>query len=398
MRITGRKKFGTRTAANPPSNVTVLHVITDLGGGGAEAMLARLVIADQQRGSAKNVVVTLLDGGIHVRTLREAGIEVHGLGLDRFSRFPFALVKLVAIIRQLRPKLVMTWLYHADLLGTLAAVASGLGVGRVIWNIRCSNLDFSHYAYTTRLIVKLLAWASPLPKLVATNSLEGRRAHEKLGYRPRNWILLPNGLDTREYRPDKLDRLDVRSELEFNKETFAVGMIARADPQKDHDTFLAAATAVRSKFPHVRFVLVGRDTHRFSGSDHVISLGERRDVPRLLRGLDLVVLSSAYGEGTPNIIAEAMATGIPCIATDVGDSAFLVGSWGIVVPPKKPKELAAAIETLVQENSERRGVRCREGREAIHQGHNIDRTVRIYREIRDAFLQNREAPQADLAA
>ena len=180
----------------------VLHVITDLDRGGAEAMLTRLVMADQSRGLARNVVVSLLDGGAHAAKLRDAGIEVHSLSLDRFSRLPGAFIRLVLLIRRIRPSLVMTWLYHADLIGTLAAMVSGIGAERVIWNLRCSNIDFDQYAYTTRWIVKILTWLSPLPKLVSVNSRAGQRVHEVLGYRPRHWMLLPNGLDLDEYRPD----------------------------------------------------------------------------------------------------------------------------------------------------------------------------------------------------
>jgi hypothetical protein len=137
------------------------------------------------------VVVSLLDGGAHACKLRGAGIEVHSLGLDRFSRLPGAFIKLVRLIRHVRPSLIMTWLYHADLIGTLATMVSGVGVKRLIWNLRCSNIDLNGYSWTTRWTVKLLTWLSPLPRLVSVNSRAGQRAHEALGYRPRDWMLLP---------------------------------------------------------------------------------------------------------------------------------------------------------------------------------------------------------------
>ena len=344
---------------------TVLHVITGLDTGGAEAMLVRLVVAAELRGSVKNVVVSLLDGGSHANKLREAGIEVHSLGLDRLSRFPGAFTKLVRLMRQVRPDLLMTWLYHADLVGTLAAMVSGIGMKRVIWNLRCSNIDFARHAWTTRCAVKILSWLSPLPRLVSVNSKAGRRAHEALGYRPRGWVLLPNGLDLDEYRPDGRDRVLVRSELGLDATTFAVGVIARADPQKDHATLLEAAKLVSARCPHIRFVLVGRNTDRLPPLDRVMALGERHDIPRLLRGLDAVVLSSAYGEGTPNVLAEAMATGVPCVTTDVGDAAVLVEDSGLIISPRNPDELAGAIETLVVEAEQARSLRGRRARETI---------------------------------
>jgi glycosyltransferase involved in cell wall biosynthesis len=344
-------------------------------------MLVRLVLADQDSGLMRNVVVSLLDGGVHITKLRDAGIEVYSLGLDRFSRLPVGFLRLVLLMRRIRPDVVMTWLYHADLLGILAAVASGLGAGRVIWNLRCSNIDFDKYAYTTRWIVKILTWLSPLPKAVTANSRAGQRVHEALGYRPRYWAFLPNGVDLDEYRPNERDRIQVRNELGLDATTFAVGMIARFDPQKDHATFLAAAKMVATRWPDVRFVLVGRNTNELPAIDRVLALGERPDVPRLLRGLDLVVLSSAYGEGSPNVLTEAMATGVFCITTDVGDAAALVKDSGVVVPPQNAEALATAMGTLLSEACEARARRGQRARETIRREWSIERTTELYHEL-----------------
>jgi len=349
-------------------------------------MLVRLVVAAQQRGSVNNVVVSLLDGGPHVTRLREAGIEVHSLGLDRFTHLPRALIKLVRLMRQIRPDLVMTWLYHADLIGTLAAIMSGVGVRRVIWNVRCSNLDFTRCPWTTRRVVSVLSWLSPLPRLVSVNSKAGRRAHETLGYRPQGWMLLPNGLDLEEYRPDGRDRVLVRSELGLDATTFAVGVIARADPQKDHATLLEAAKLVSARCPHIRFVLVGRNTDGLPRLDRVMALGERPDIPRLLRGMDVVVLSSAYGEGTPNVLAEAMATGVPCVTTDVGDAAVLVEDSGLIISPRNPEELAGAIETLVSEAEQARSLRGQRARETILRWHSLEHATTKYDELCNIVL------------
>ena len=389
--LTRREHYGWDTeeaAVSTGESGTVLHVITGLDRGGAEAMLVRLVVAAQLRGSVKNVVVSLLDGGAHASKLREAGIEVHSLGLDRFTRLPGAFIKLVRLMRQVRPDLIMTWLYHADLVGTLAAMVSGIGVRRVIWNLRCS---FAHYGWTTRCIVKILSWLSPLPRLVSVNSKAGRRAHETLGYRPRGWMLLPNGLDLDEYRPDGRDRVLVRSELGLDATTFAVGVIARADPQKDHATLLEAAKLVSARCPHIRFVLVGRNTDRLPPLDRVMALGERPDIPRLLRGMDVVVLSSAYGEGTPNVLAEAMATGVPCVTTDVGDAAVLVEDSGLIISPRNPEELAGAIETLVFEAEQARSLRGQRARETILRWHSLEHAATKYHELCNVVLHPESA-------
>jgi glycosyltransferase involved in cell wall biosynthesis len=357
----------------------VLHVITGLGSGGAEQMLTRLVLAN--RAYFRQVVVSLLDGGVYVDKLRTAGVEVHTLNLNGFHRLLTALLRLVLITRKLRPDVMMTWLYHADFLGTLAAIASGLGSRRVIWNIRCSNIDFGHHARTTRWIVWILSRLSMLPRAVSANSGAGKRAHHALGYRPRRWAVLPNGLDLKEYRPNKEDRIEVRTELGIDLDHLAVGMVARLDPQKDHANFLAAAEIVASRYPEARFILVGRGTNTLPARDRILALGERKDVPRLLRGLDVLVLSSAYGEGFPNVLAEAMATGIPCVATNVGDTAAIVEEFGIVVAPRDPQALAAAIANLLSEPPEARSLRGNRARRKIETTYSMQRASEAYRQL-----------------
>lgn len=345
---------------------TVLHVITGLGSGGAERMLTRVVLADHGPNAPRQVVISLMDDGMHGVTLRTNGVELHCLHMRRRLSFLALLPHLVAIMREVRPNVIMTWLYHADLLGTLGASMAGLGMRRVVWNLRCSDIDFTHYAISTRLIVQALARLSRRPWAVATNSLAGRHVHEAMGYAPRRWVHLPNGFDLDEWRPDDVDRAAVRMELGLEPTHCVIGLVARVDPQKDHSTFLAAAEQLASKRPETYFVLIGRGTKELivpaTLTNRVLALGERCDVPRLLRGLDLLALSS-IGEGFSNVIGEAMATGLPCVVTDVGDAALIVADKGKVVPARDPRAMAAALADLVAAGPEQRahiGARARD--------------------------------------
>ena len=364
--------------------ITVLHVITSLGSGGAERMLTKIVSANHGPDAPRQVVVSLMDQGIYGAVLNAAGIEVRCLGMRRRRLSPRALLQLAVLMRRLNPDVVMSWLYHADLMATLAALVAGISMKRLVWNLRCSDIDFARYAQTTRWTVSLLIRLSRLPAAIAVNSDAGRRAHVALGYRPNRWIYIPNGFDLEEWRPDPVDRALVRSELGFKDQTVAMGMVARADPQKDHPTLLAAAERLVTSYQHVEFVLIGKDTEYIplpeSLRERIHPLGQRGDVPKLLRGLDILVLSSAYGEGFPNVVGEAMATGLPCVVTDVGDSAHLVGETGWVVPPRSPDALAQAISELLAESS---GVRAKRGEMARHwiqANYSIDRVKALYRE------------------
>ena len=330
--------------------ITVLHVITGLGSGGAERMLTRLAVARARRTEERHVVVSLMDDGVYGGTLRAAGVTLHCLGMVRALPSPLALVRLIAIIRREHPTLVMTWLYHADLLGSLAAWAAG--VRRVVWNLRCSDMDFSRYSRATRWVVAVLARLSAFPVAVAANSQAGRRAHEVLGYRPRRWVYLPNGFDLTEWYPDAADRPAVRAELGLSADDVVLLHVARVDPQKDHQTFAAAAVRVAASCPQVRFVLVGRGTESLAVPPGLagrwLTLGERRDIPRLMRMADFLVSSSAYGEGFPNVLGEAMASGLPCVATDSGDAADIIGNTGHVVPRGNAAALAKAVAELIR--------------------------------------------------
>ncbi|TVR84601.1 MAG: glycosyltransferase, partial [Rhodospirillales bacterium] len=330
-------------------------------------------------------VVSLMDDGNYGRELRAAGVALHCLNLHQPTFSPGAALGLAGIIRRYRPDTLMTWLYHADLMGTLCAMLAGVSPRRVAWNLRCSDMDFDSYAPTTRRAVRMLARMSAWPGIIAVNSEAGKRHHKALGYRPRAWAYLPNGLDTNEWRPDPGDRARVRRELDVSDGDVLIGMVARRDPQKDHATFLDACARLAADHPNVRVLMVGRGTSELSLPDElharVTALEFRTDVPRLMRGLDLHVLSSAYGEGFPNVVAEAMASEVPCVVTDVGDAAMLAANHGLVVPPRDPAALARAMLALLTEGEQQRQQRGRVARTYIVENFQIDKALERYRTV-----------------
>jgi len=329
---------------------TIVHVITDAGAGGAERMLLRLVTRSTRY---RHVVVSLTRGGALMPALDDAGIAVFELGMRRGIPSPGAIFRLAGIIRRERPALVQTWLYHADLIGLLAARLAGFRL--LAWNLRCSNMALGRYRWTTRLVVRALAALSAQPAAVMANSHAGQRWHETLGYRARQWIFVPNGIDTAEFHPDAEARARWRRQLGAADDAVVIGMVARRDPMKDHETALAAAAATARVNRKVVFVFAGDGvTPDNPAIAHLATavgapvhlLGECREIAGLTASFDIAVLSSAFGEGFPNVVAEAMATGVPCVVTDVGDAAPIVGDTGRVVPPRSPDALAQALVAL----------------------------------------------------
>ena len=345
--------------SDPKRPIRIVHLITDLDVGGAEAMLARL-LAEVDRGRVDSAVISLGDKGQIGARIEQLGIKVSALGLTPGSATPIALLRLVRLVRRHRPDIIQTWLYHADFAGTLASVLTRVPV---VWNLRCAELDYRDHPRSLPLLLKALAFLSRRPAAIVCNATSGRRAHEALGYTPRRWELIPNGFDVDAFRPEPQARVELRRELGLSPEAAIVGLLARFHPMKDHDTFLRAAADVSSRRPDVHFVAAGRtiagnvaleETIRQLGlGARVHLLPERGDAARFLAACDIVV-SSSYGEAFPNVIGEAMACGIPCVATDVGDTADIVGDAGVLVPPRDPRALAEGVFGILQLDAESR--------------------------------------------
>ncbi len=321
--------------------IKVLHLITGLGTGGAERMLTRLATRLDDPGITQGVI-SMTGPGTFGPTLAAAGVAVHDLGMARGSLDPRGLLRLIGLLRRERPDVLMTWLYHADFLGTVATLVPGTARA-LVWNLRCSDMDAARYGRLSRV----LAAASRRPAVVLANSQAGQRFHSGLGYRPRAWRVIPNGIDTDVFRPVSGARAALRTAAGLPEEAMVLGVVARVDAMKGHDVFLRAFARLRARFPTVHAVLIGAGTPALPVVPGVVALGERGDVQDLLPGLDGLVSPSLFGEGFSNVICEAMACGVPVVATEVGDAALIVGPTGRTAAPNDVAALTGAMEALV---------------------------------------------------
>ena len=344
-------------------------------------MLAKLVGA-MDHGRFFNTVISLTDRGQLGKQIESSGVAVHTLGMKRGRPDMWALPRLVRLFKTLNPTIVQSWLYHADFLSTLAVKFSGSPI--LVWNVRCSDMDLKHYPPLTRWVQRVLAWCSATPTAVIVNSEAGKQQHEWLGYRPRRWDVIPNGFDIQRFHPDPSVQLSLRKEWQMPEDAVIVAFVARVDPMKDHSTFLNAAQEVSRARQNARFLLVGKDTQTLAPAvaakgltDRVRVLGYRSDIEYLLPGVDVLCLSSV-GEGFPNVLGEAMACGIPCVSTDVGDAGRIIADTGLVVPMRDPASLAHAIIDLIDRGPVAREHLGRAARARIEARYSLPRIVDRY--------------------
>lgn len=366
----------------------VLHIITGLGQGGAESVLFRL--ATYPGADVEHVVVSLTDEGLYGERLRAAGVAVHALGMKRGRVSLGGFMALRSLIASSRPDAVQTWMYHADLIGGLAARLAG--VRAIAWGIRNSGEHLERSSRSARLVLRACALLSGrVPKAIVCAAQKSAERHADKGYDRERMVVIANGYDLSRFAPNDEARQRVRAQWGLPQDVPAIGCVARWDPLKDHANLLRAVAALvrDGRDAGLRCVLIGRgmDTanaelaaliDRLGLRDRLVLAGPSDDVPAAMNGLDLHVLSSC-AEGFPNVVAEAMACGVYCVVTDVGDAAYIVGDAGVVVPPEQSEALARGIETALREVASRGRARAGEaGRARVLENFDLARMVQSY--------------------
>jgi glycosyltransferase involved in cell wall biosynthesis len=323
--------------------------------GGAQRQLIELA-SGLHRSNWRVKVLVFYGGGELEADLLRRGIEVQSLNKSgRWDVLGFS-YRLLRSLRRERPDVLHGYLGTENLLST--AMRPFVPRMRVVWGVRASNMDLAEYDWLARVGFRLGCWLSRFADLVICNSAAGMRFHVDHGYPANRMVVIPNGIDSERYKPDPVARNELRRQWAIGNDELLVGLVARLDPMKDHDTFLRAAAAVGRHRPDVRFVCVGdgpepyRSRLKALASDlgldeRLMWPGPRIEMANVYNALDLAVLSSRWGEGFPNVVAEAMATAVPCVVTNVGDASTLVGDTGWVCPPHDPAELALVLRGVL---------------------------------------------------
>lgn len=333
----------------------IVFLIHSLYPGGAERQLVDLAVSLKDRGHGISVCV-FYSGGDLESELQKNGILLYSLEKKNHWNILSSSVALIRFLRKKGPDIIYSYMGTANVFSIL--LKPFLANFRVVWGVRASNMDSSQYNRVWKFAYFLERKLSRFADLIIANSFAGLSFAVKNGFKKEKMIVVHNGINTKKFKQQPQLRQIIRKEWNINNDEILIGHVARLDPKKDHLNFIKAASKVAAVRKNVQFICIGRgadaDVDRLMNTVSMHGLkgrflwaGPRNDMPAAYNGLDILCMSSAFGEGFPNVIGEAMACGLPCVSTDVGDSAIIIGNTGITVPPEKPDELAEGLLEMI---------------------------------------------------
>ncbi len=330
----------------------IFFFIRSLEVGGSQRQLATTAAGLARRGHEVAVIV-LYPGGGTEPLLHNTGVRLIALGkTGRWDVIgPFK--RLRRLLASETPDVLYSFLPTQNTLAALALPKES--ATRLVFGLRGTTADHAKYDAVSRFMCVAEARLSRRADLVVANGDSVKADAVSRGLPEGRTIVIPNGIDTEAMKPNAAARQALRRAWGLDPNHFVIGMVARLDPMKDHRTFLAAARLFALKNQDARFVCVGAGPERQQYSEELFALsrslgmserivwaGDGIGAADAYNAFDVATLSSAFGEGFPNVIGEAMACGVPVAATDVGDSRAVVGTWGEIVPPQSPGELCVA--------------------------------------------------------
>ena len=371
----------------------IAHIITGLKVGGAEMMLHRL-IRSELSSKHQHIVLALDPVGEMAERFSAVGISLFTFD---FRRAPFReMRRLIGFIRDYKPEIVQTWMIHSDFLGGIAARLAG--VPHVIWGVHTT--DYTVESQSTRVVRWLCArLSSIIPSKIVCVAQASLNASVHAGYCKNRLMVIPNGFDVEALRRSLGLGKALRAQIGIAPNALVIGCLGRYNPAKDHANFVQAAGRLAAKHPTCRFLMVGRGLDAANLElqeqiaatnfpDSFVLLGERSDPATCLDAMDVFVLSSRT-EAFPMVLGEAMAMGVPCVSTDVGDAAILLGETGELVPSCNSTALAGAIERLMGKPLAERKELGQKGRERLEKFFSIEAAARRFDDLYSTLAKKR---------
>ncbi|WP_018882235.1 MULTISPECIES: glycosyltransferase [unclassified Thioalkalivibrio] len=377
----------------------MLHIITGLSTGGAERSLYNLLVHDSYREHYESAVISLRDEGTFGRLIKAKDLPLQALDIRGPWPSPRSLRALWQAGRAFRPQIIQGWMYHGNLAASvLTALLPGLSPAAA-WNVMHCLHDLPGEKASTRWALRIGRTLSPMVDALIYNGHASREQHEAFGFAPRSGHVIPSGFDPAAFRPAADEGASMRRRLHIPGDALVIGHVARYHPIKDHANFLRAAVRLGNTWPNATFLMVGRGTDGRNAAlqEHIPSrmrkrfrlLGERADVPHLLQMMD-VFCQSSRSEAFPNALGEAMASGVPCVATDVGDTSAMLAGTGIAVPASDDEALTKGLSAMLKLSPCERQRLGRAARQRVIERFEMDTVAHHYHQLYSRVLADRE--------
>ena len=369
----------------------VLHIITGLQRGGAETLLCNLCKFDKEH---THTIISLSELKDSEPVLNDQpNLSVYSLNFRNGKIKLSGLFKLFKLIKQIKPDMVQTWMIHADMIGGI--VARLAGVKNIFWSVHYTNLVKGKSKRSTILLTKINAFLSYfIPKKIIYCAEKSKEVQESLGFKKTKGVVVQNGYDVDSFIQNTSLGLKFRNELDIHPEAFVIGHVGSYHPLKDQANLIEALTLLEQRGFDFYAVFAGTNLDNSNTSlvsliknkglsNRIHLLGRRNDIPSIMNGIDLFILSSE-SEAFPNVLNEAMACGTPCVSTDVGDASLILGDTGWIVPSKDSESLYSSVIKAAQEKESnhsswlKRGIACRQ---RIVQKFSLEKMVKKYKEV-----------------
>ncbi len=323
---------------NTHNTKSIIYIISGLGTGGAEMMLYKLITNLDKTNLKIITIISLSKNKDDLFFFNDSKFNIITFNFRNILFSPITFLKLIFYIRKKKPDIVHSWMYHADLIGGLAAKIAG--VRFIIWGIRNSHLSTIYNKKLTRFVVLLCSKLSHyIPNIITSNSQTSALAHINIGYNKNKFKIISNGFDTTKYN-NKNTKIDIRDILNLDDDTILVSHIARYHPQKNHIGFIEAAYKINILYPNIHYIMIGSNIDmnnnilvnkikslNLENNFHLLGLIE--NISDIISNFNYFV-STSFGEAFPNVIGEAMASNVICISTNVGDCSEIIDKYGFI--------------------------------------------------------------------
>lgn len=366
--------------------IRIIHIITGLNNGGAEMMLYKL-LENIDKSKYKIEVISMMDKGIMGPKIENLGINVHTLDMKQGIPSIKSILKARKICSD--ADFIQSWMYHADLFSFI--IGKIFMNKKVIWGIRRANLEKGKNKKSLLMIAKINSFLSKFVNEIVSCSIEAKKTHIDYGFKESKIVVIPNGFSIEKYSYNSEAKKKLLKELGINENKTILSVVGRWNILKDHKNALDSLVLLKEKYSNLIMIFAGTGMKKNNKElidlikernlgNEIYLLGRREDIPDIMSATDIYV-SSSSGEGFPNVIGEAMACETPCVVTNVGDSAYIVGETGIVVPRQKPKQLANGIEKLLKLDLEKREELVKFARQRIVDNFEVSKVVEMYTKL-----------------